>query len=490
MIKDNIQPQSLGGYKLPKLKGTVEIKLHNPTTGKTEIHRGENMITNAVSDIFASNYCGALDYRKLLPLYNKMYGGILCFSKQLNVDTEQGAADDYFVPDNHQTDGNPVTAHAGQTSFSTQADDYTRGVPMPIVAEDGTVTLSWEWGLSGGNGTISALALTHTDVGDAGTGSTSQTFQALNPVINANFNSYENKNAMWTHNRSDANNMVFFVGVDGYGYRFTVSGNTITLIKIPLAYAQTGLVAEQPFVDGELATTKTITTTTTYNTSSYGNPSYCYVAETNRLWIFYSTSVGKAVKVEEINLADWGTQDWHATNHDNAFNNLGANVLSCYNGHPSQPLSYSNGSVYFPKTQVFGVYVSGFLRVNLTNTADQSNLTANVIRIGGVFSTPSAHKIIVGQQSVINNGVLYPCTSAFDIGGTAINNFSAYPCLDQKVGLANLCSYYRYNNALDQSYYVAISKFYLGTKYNLQSAVTKTPSQSMIVTYTLTEVAS
>jgi hypothetical protein len=187
MIKDKMQLQGFGGVKLPKIKGEVEIRLHNPTTGKTEIHRGENMITNAVSDIFASNYCGALDYRKLLPLYNKMYGGILCFSKQLNVDTEQGAADDYFIPDNHPTNGNPVTAHAGQTSFSTQDDDYTRGVPLPIVAEDGTVTFSWEWGLSAGNGTISALALTHKDVGDAGTGSSSQAFQALKPVINCNF---------------------------------------------------------------------------------------------------------------------------------------------------------------------------------------------------------------------------------------------------------------------------------------------------------------
>lgn len=487
MIKDTVQLQGFPQMKLPKLKGTVEIKLHNPTTGKTTVERGENMITNAMSDIFASNYCGALDYRKLLPLYNKMYGGILCFSKALDV-SSQNAADDYFIPDGNPSNGNPVTAHAGQTSFSTQDDDYTRGVPSNVTVSDGIATMSWEWGLSAGNGAIASLALTHTDVGDAGTGSTSNAFKAIKPAINASFNTYSNKNAMWTHNQSSANNMVFFVGIDGYGYRFTASGNTITLIKIPFAYTQTGLVARQPFVDGDLTATKTITTNTTY--SSGYNPSYCYVAETNRLWIFYSTNVGKVVKVEEINLADWGTQNWHATNHDNAFNNLDVNVLPLYNGHPSQVVAYSNGSVYFPKTAASDPYVTGFLRVNLTNTADQSNLTANVVPFGGTFPAPSAHKIVAGNQFVINNNALYPCTPSEDINGTGINNISRYQTLDQKVGLANLCSYYRYNNANDQSYYVAVSKFYLGTKYNLSSAVTKTPSQSMIVTYTIQEVAS
>ena len=60
------------------------------------------------------------------------------------------------------------------------------------------------------------------------------------------------------------------------------------------------------------------------------------------------------------------------------------------------------------------------------------------------------------------------------------------PMVIKNNGLTSLClqriSGYGY-------YYVGVSKFYLGTKYNLQSAVTKTPSQSMIVTYTLTEAA-
>lgn len=486
-MNDIIHIEKFSHIKLPKLKGHVRIELKDVRTGKREIaFEGDNMITNALRDIFASNYCGALDYRWLLPIYSKMLGGVLCFRDTLDVSSE-GAADDYFIPDDSV---NSLIAHAGQTVFADQADDIKRGNPLntSMVVTDGAVTLAYEWGSSAGNGTISSVALTHSDVGDAGTGSNSNAFRNLVPVINANFNGYGNHNAMWTHATSQADNMVFFVGTDGYGYRFIANGTTVTLTRIPLAYKKTGLVAGHPFVDGDSIKTQTITTNTNYNISSYGNPYYCYVAETNRLWLFYNTSAGRSIKVEEINLADWGTANWHATNHDSEFSNLGANIHPMYNGHPSQALPYSNGSVYFPKTVVSGFTVSGFLRVNLTSPADQSELTANVVPFGGVFPTTAARRIIVGKQFVINNGSLYPCTSADENAGTSSSNISRFAFLDQKKGLANLGGQYGYNNPLNQSYYVAISKFYLGTKFNLPTPIQKSNTQSMVITYTLTEV--
>lgn len=489
MIHDYIKKSQVGRSIFPKIKGHLKIELKDVRTGRTDIaFEGDNMITNALKDIFASNYCGALDYRKLLPLYSKMLGGVLCFRNALDVSSAD-AADDYFIPDDSV---NELIAHAGQTVFADQADDIKRGNPLntSMVVTDGAVTLAYEWGSAGGNGVISSVALTHSDVGDAGTGSNSNAFRSMVPVINANFNDYTNKNAMWTHAASQADNMVFFVGIDGYGYRFTANGTTVTLIRIPLAYKKTGLVAEHPFVDGDSIKTQTITTDTNYNISSYGNPYYCYVEETNRLWIFYSTSNGRSVKVEEINLADWGMTNWHATNHDSEFSNLGANIMALYNNHPSLVLPYSNGSVYLPKTAVAALdyIVSGFLRVNLTSTADQSELTANVVPLGGVFPTSAARRIIAGKQFVINNGSLYPCTTGDVYGGSEIRNVNNFPFLDQKKGLANLCGQYGYNNPANQSYYVAVSKFYLGTKFNLPTPIQKSNTQSMVITYTLTEV--
>lgn len=483
MIKDNIQPQYLGGYKLPKLKGTVEIKLHNPTTGKTEIHRGENMITNAVSDIFASNYCGALDYRKLLPLYNKMYGGILCFSKQLNVDTEQGAADDYFIPDNHPTNGNPVTAHAGQTSFSTQDDDYTRGVPLPIVAEDGTVTFSWEWGLSGGNGTISALALTHKDVGDAGTGSTSQAFQALKPVINCNFGlSYTSISGDATLSRI---NPVMFIGADNYAYRFYCNRTTVTIIRFPIPYEQASLVSK-PFSDS-FATTHNVTTETTFE--QVYMPLWFYDKTTNKLWLFYSRNSGTHIDCECIDISTYLATHVDITTDvtTGPFYNDGRDTG--YYGYSGSQMPYCNGSVYLGVADY--THTTRFYRINLSNMADQEYISGLIQPFGGVFRPDRPHRVIVGKRFVINNSVSYP--TSYDTPDRWITpnyhaGVSIYPFMYDQVGIANLGG--QLEGGSSNQYYVGVSKFYLGTKYNLSSAVTKTPSQSMIVTYTLTEVAS
>ena len=61
---------------------------------------------------------------------------------------------------------------------------------------------------------------------------------------------------------------------------------------------------------------------------------------------------------------------------------------------------------------------------------------------------------------------------------------SAGVVMNSEIGLTAIG--YMSNNS--PTYYVSHSKFYLGTKFNLQSAVQKSAAQSMIITYTLTEV--
>ena len=53
MIKDKTYLTGFNQPKLPKLKGHVKITLHNCRTGKNEVVEGDNIITNAVNDIFA-----------------------------------------------------------------------------------------------------------------------------------------------------------------------------------------------------------------------------------------------------------------------------------------------------------------------------------------------------------------------------------------------------------------------------------------------------
>lgn len=486
MIKDTVQLQGFSQMKLPKFKGTVEIKLHNPTTGKTEIQRGENMVTNAVSDIFASNYCGALDYRKLLPLYNKMYGGILCFSKALDV-SSQNAADDYFIPDGNTTNGNPLTAHAGQTSFSTQDDDYTRGVPSNVTVSDGIATMSWEWGLSAGNGTIASLALTHTDVGDAGTGSTSQAFAAMKPVINAHYtdkDGYENYGLPASSDTDD--NRIRFIK-DGYAYSFCATTTTNMVIKkIPIAFEETGLVAGSPFIDmpASLIETHNVDVTNLGLSGTY-QPYYFYDGN-NILWLLFNSETSRTFKYMTVNLTTWATTSGTITTDSVAVGRLGGGLS---NTCVPVEILFDGTYMYLPRSNASNGTANrtGLLRMKLPpNQADQTatGFTSTCKGQGGIFIPNGSHKVLVADGLVINNGTMYP--TATDSSWASYYDVNNMPFTIFNRGITSLMLQdYSGRNY----YYVGVSKFYLGTKYNLSSAVTKTPSQSMIVTYTIQEVA-
>ena len=482
MIKDKMQLQGFGGVKLPKIKGEVEIRLHNPTTGKTEIHRGENMVTNAVYDIFANNLCGCMDYRTMLPIYEKMFGGVLCFRNTLNVDTPSvdAAKADYYIPDNN---ANTVTAHAGQSTVSDQSDDPTRGSMSAnnMSVTDGTVKLAWEWGLSEGNGKISALALTHTDVGTGGTGSKSTIFQSISPNITASYG-------------TSASQSVMFIDSNGYGYTLDFSGTTVTITRFPMPYTNVGLVGMlYTYVSG-LQSTKTVTVETSY--SSY--PHHCFVKSTNKLYLFYNTSKTNSVDVNIINLSNW---DNIPTPTHQTWSNLDEPVgrLDNYGSGKklSAPIPYSNGYVYLPQYNGSssgawaGEPTLGFLRIELGATTHQtlisppSGATARQM-LSGVYNPNADHKVIVGKNFVINNDVLYGMSIASPDILPHHEGDSSYRAtfFDQGVGLVGMN--YQNTNSLC---YPSISKFYLATKFNLLSAVTKQSSQSMIITYTIQEVA-
>lgn len=84
MFKDVVKTKEINGVKIPKLKGEVVVRLFDEKTGKLEkeVH-GENMVTDAVEDIFKSNYFGLLDYNSLMPISDELFGGVLCFRNEL-----------------------------------------------------------------------------------------------------------------------------------------------------------------------------------------------------------------------------------------------------------------------------------------------------------------------------------------------------------------------------------------------------------------------
>ena len=69
-MKDKIQSKLTEMMKIPELHGHTEIILKNVETGEEEIHEKDNLVTNAVANIFASNLYGIMDYASMTPMRN------------------------------------------------------------------------------------------------------------------------------------------------------------------------------------------------------------------------------------------------------------------------------------------------------------------------------------------------------------------------------------------------------------------------------------
>ena len=512
MAKDKTYLTGFNQVKLPKLKGHIKLTLHNCRTGKNEIIEGDNIITNAVRDIFANNYLGGIDYSKMMPLWSKWFGGILCYE---NAHPLSGGVLD---PDDYYPQGdliNPVTAHAGQVSPQDLADDRTRGMPNTAgqVFADGVVKQAWEWGSTQGNGNISALSLTHADVGDCGLGSTSDAFGAFSPFdliqgsqLPASDAGLINKDNLFT--RYDDNHGLFFtigdVGDFYYGRHTSFATKKLTIYVRRLPYFKAGLI-ETLHADSDYQRVFTVETS---GATMYAQPSYYFDVEHKYLWIFYNNTSPCG--------SEAGAYWWEGTWSNNTVNYF---VVDCENediidegtivsaGNDLAPLSmprsigsgytetdyYVNACivkdgdyVYFPTGTIDGSWtdynkyrITGYRKINITNQADQDVIEFNDTQ-NAFMSAIKAGGLIINSGRVVNGGVGYSCVSQLTESNRAFNDVHKPSFLAMPIGVGNQ------SGTLPR--YIVANKIVNSSKFNLPSTVQKTSNQSMTVEYTLTEV--
>ena len=143
------------------IKGSATIELTN-ADGTKQIIKHDNMITNAVADMFRS-YMGDMPLIHKLNFYDYTYagtifGGLLLFNDILSDD-----ASDYAIP------STKIAGYASNTAYS--GNDLSRGsrnIAESGLQEDGSYKLVWDFGTSQGNGTIQSIALCPIAMGKIG----------------------------------------------------------------------------------------------------------------------------------------------------------------------------------------------------------------------------------------------------------------------------------------------------------------------------------
>lgn len=520
MVKDNYQLTGFNQVKMPKFKGHLKLVLRDIKTGRVDrVVEGDNIVTNAVSDIFSGNDCGAISYSSMLPLWSNWYRGILCykFAHDTNNNDELEATN-YYPKDSVS---NPVTAHAGDTVPSDTTDDVTRGAPSSIeTITNNSVTIGWEWGASQGNGQISALSLCHKDTGNAGLGSTSNAFKAYQPLLDitnttALIDQTPTLNGSIFFKYDDANAGYFHIGESSeyYDGHTTFETTKITIYIKKLPFMKVGLL-HTLVPDNTYQRTATVTTSVTF----YANPAYYFDYANKKLWLFtnktsvsgnygqgnYSTSVVYYTVLDISDLTNI-TEDSHGTITSDTSNLAplcwSVNSTASWGSTRREITNIikQGNYVYLPTSTSpnFGfapmMNWTGLKKINISNQADQSTITLNETLAQPACEGFDGGGLIITSSRVFNGATGYTCANLLLAPGNEpsyASVFESWAFQTPNKPVSYVCPIGSGREGFVMRRYILANKMVNTTLYNLPSAVTKTAAQSMSITYTLTEVTS
>ena len=470
-ISSKLTRPLVAGRDYLELRGSVKLTLHNCRHHTDDlVIEKHNTITNALADIFAANYGGLVNYNNFADLYKTWLGGVLVFGSALDTSNPNN----YGIP---ARTSNPVVAHAGQTPLTSQGDDLTRGNPddTKTVLTAGSSKLVFEWGTSAGNGTISALGLTHTDVGSYGAGVASTAQASLDPfaevgAITKSYSLGDNANAPLAVD-------------DNTAYGFYITGNTsVDIFKTPIN------VNKFKLQGGALAPLASYTQkiTATIASCAITRQGECYyhfdfTAGTLTLWRV-PTEGGTTLLQDVISLTD-------GTVTSTSITVTGASLWAfrIYGGALATPCRaiVHSGFVYVYGYTTSATQPNKLFKIEIATPANISEVDTSDFN---TFYYPSSTWIGIQNERVTTLGDLIIHDNFIINGGKTFGLNQKYLQYDYNTAYGNYGGISSPVFGITQSCNaVAVCKLYLATKFNLDTPVTKTAAQSMSVEYTLTE---
>lgn len=518
---DKMKAYGYNYIKPKKLKGYVKMTLRDEF--RTRVIEGENIVTDAIGDILANNYLSALNLGSMLPLCEKWFGGVLAFKNAFStvvIDGNTVPDPTAYYPQGENI--NQCIAHAGNTAPATAAivaQDYKRGSPVGVTKTANSIKYTWQFLPSQGNGIINALALTHVDVGNAGLGSTSDAFKALNPFASIGnlsqaavslsapdnaFCQYDDSHSLWFH-----------VGDEDEYY----TGHTIfqtkklTVIKRKLPYNKDGL-HDLMIADPNYPESFVVTLT---GFDLYCQPSYYFDYTNKKLWIFsnttglpdYNADPTLVYKYSKTTV-NYAVIDCEAQTIDSE----GTIVSDDSDLAPVSMEKYAQTSFYYDpsvmrnaniikdgnyvwlpmsdgadggngSSRISKYNVKGFKVINISNQSDQSVVSFNEVQ-EQFKSSMKCGGLIINSGRVVNGGVGYTCASQME-------NTEIVPCyaFHEPYKASSVATYVgsgkREQGSGNYDRFIMAPKFTLSTKWNCPSEVEKLGTESMTIEYTLVE---
>lgn len=446
-----------------RLKGVAEITLTDVHTGKEEKSVDENMVTNAISDLFLNNITGIADYTKLMPI-RKLFGGCLLFRNNL---TEN--ANSYIPPDQGT---NPLIANAGDEAHSTA--DPRRGNPNSMESQVNNTSIKhvWSWDTGVGLGKINAVALCPAVLGNMGLVPFSSSYTPYQPI---NVSCIESSvGGSWTRDIAKkhpviinpSQNKVVALFMDGDKLVEITSFHDTTTLGVSRA--------PMDFTESSARTTAAFPVVSNLNWSWKNNvifvtESYYYVVKPVN---------AKNLAVFKVDRSDMSVTVQVKTSETDIFY-TGGGVHELFTAAPAFP--NTEDAFFWPNEAQ-----SAFLSIKFSDLTDAGYT--------GSFGTAPQYKmqpvrvsdkLIIGSHYFINNKTIYPIAAPeIPNGGFGSTNY-AWTNVVYKTTCAGFGYYY--SSGGQNNLIMASHNLFMTTINNLAEEKEHTADKVMKLAYTITE---
>lgn len=498
------------------IKGSATIELTN-ADGSKEIYKHDNMITNAVQDLCMSQRGEMATILKIVnngdSYAQALFGGLLLFDETLDTD-----ANNYFIPTAKCTGYASQDAYAGLDTCRGSFNASEGGVQA-----DGSYKFVWDFATSQANGTIKSLALVPNVMGQIGLTSSKVSSESKNFYMKRTEVSPFDTNGYMISSNIDGfpadgifviavkDDIAYAVSRDNIGYRGGSAGASLCiknngwilkLLRFKLgasSIALTDKVCKATYIDTVNAQLPSEFTSTLNTSSSYAELiAFNFVQSESKIMIFPSErasniQVNGTIKYCELDI----TNNYAFTTY--TFTNNTAGYIS---SSPSFSYGDTSGCCTYPffvarnyvictsvdaatrKSKICVVKRSDNTQVKVLHTiaGDDILFSEIALRIRPIFwGANTALIVLYGGQGYIYIFVDLDTGIAVDTNISNITQSNTVDIGDSAV-FASAGQYLRYS--------MTFNPFILCTKNNLDSPVTKTASQTMKITYTLTVAES
>lgn len=452
MFKDNVKAFDLADMEKPKLyKGHTTIELKNVKTGVRDRIESDNTFQ---SDVLTA-YLRSMGVYNNNPwdnstfasqrLYRNLVGGIFLFKDSILPGTE-------YMPA-----GNKMTANGAFEVSSTSINELGSYNDRESVIGTNSLTFVYDWGTSQGNGDISCVCLTSEIGGYIGYGNPRGT-SVTGKDIKTNQSAVNSQ-------ASDGipyKNMIVSFSIDDTNHVLTVTKKRAAITKASI------------FDGAETTETYSYSQSIAIGTGAYLRAIY---AGSGKFILFYFGS-------SQYTINAGVTAKYLVFDIEAQSNNL---TVKSFTNNTGSNLALAYGQSYF----LIGANETSIFVATYASSGSQratSPIYQYAIADGSLIATYTADGVLAGYGA----NILAPGLMMFNNMIIDTVNGTVYP--------ANLNdSVYVYNDSIDGlntktgvvvQPAVIKNPLYLATINNLQNTVEKNSTQTMKVTYTLTEVTT